>query len=309
MRQSQYTLRPAHVHAHARKLLIGKLRLVDYKNSVPAALLASLLLIAALSNCSLCCACALHPEHPCYQSARNALHANLKPKQATLLGYLLEALLDSVPPWLLATPHPCAIDLHQRCYYGKKSTKGCTRGKSKKGTKKFFTYATLALLSPQGRFTLGLVPVYPKMLLQNIVSQLLDQAQQAGLRIDYLMLDREFGSAEVTSQSVPVGAQGAHHRRGYQEPPWSLLDRHRSPTSLIPPRRLRWLLASRLALAPLPSPGLSSGSGPLTAAPDPDRESDRVDTPRNSRPASGRSSADWQTYHGNDAPRRSASRH
>jgi hypothetical protein len=150
-----------------------------------------------LSNCSLCCACSLHPEHPCYQSARNALHANLKHKQATLLGYLLEAMLDSVPPWLLATPQPCAIDLHQRCFYGKKSTKGCTRGKSKKGTKKFFTYATLALLSPQGRFTLGLVPVYPKMLLQNIVSQLLGQAQQAGLRIDYLMLDREFGSAEV----------------------------------------------------------------------------------------------------------------
>lgn len=200
MRQSYFTLRPAHVHARARALLVGRLRLKDYKSSIPAVLLASLLIVAALSNSSLCCACSLHPRHPCYQSARNALHANLKgKKQATLLQEILGAMLDGVPDWLLRGPLPTAIDLHQRCFYGKKTTKGCTRGKSKKGTNKFFTYATLALLSPEGRFTLGLAPVFPKQLLQNTVAELLRQARAAGLTIDYLMLDREFGSAEVIS--------------------------------------------------------------------------------------------------------------
>jgi hypothetical protein len=167
----------------ARRLLKDKLRLKDYKSSVPAALLACLLIIAALSHTSLCCACQLHPERPCYQSVRNALHANLPRKQSFLLDYLLESLLDTLPDWLLGSPPPCVIDLHQRCFYGKKTTKGCTRGKSKNGTNKFFTYATLAVLSRAGRFTIGLVAVYPKMLLQNVVAELLAQAKKAGLSI------------------------------------------------------------------------------------------------------------------------------
>ena len=199
MRPSQYRLRPGHVHAHARRLLLDGLRLRDHKSSVRASLLASLLLLAALSHPSLCCACALHPERPCYQSVRNSLHANLPGKQSTLTGYLLESFLESLPDWLLRSPQPCAIDLHQRCFYGRKTTRGCTRGKSKKGTTKFFTYATLAILSPAGRFTLGLVAVYPRMLLQNIVAELLGQARRAGLCVSHLMLDREFGSAEVIS--------------------------------------------------------------------------------------------------------------
>jgi hypothetical protein len=198
MHHNQSTLKPAHVYGMARRLLTDKLRLSDYKSSVPKTLLASLLLIAALSHTSLCCACQLHPDRPCYQSVRHALHANLPRKQSTLLDYLLESLLETLPDWLLRSPQPCAIDLHQRCFYGKKNTKGSTRGKSKKGTKKFFTYATLAVLSPVGRFTLGLVAVYPKMLLQNVVAKLLEQASGVGLSISYLMLDREFGSAEVT---------------------------------------------------------------------------------------------------------------
>jgi hypothetical protein len=197
MRPGQYTLRPCHVYSRACGLLQTRLRLQDYKSSVPAVLLVSLLLLAALAHTSLYCACQLHPDRPCYQSVRNSLHANLPRKQSTLLDYLLQSLLDTLPDWLLRSPQVCAIDLHQRCFYGKKTTKGCTRGKSKKGTKKFFSYATLAILSPLGRFTIGLVAVYPKMLLQNIVEQLLDQAQRVELSIAYLMLDREFASAEV----------------------------------------------------------------------------------------------------------------
>jgi putative transposase len=90
-----------------------------------------------------------------------------------------------------------ALDLHQRPYYGKKNTKGCTQRQKKASTRKSFTYATLAVLDRSGRFTVGLVPTRPTMRLSTVVGRLLSQAAEAGLSIAYLMLDKEFYAAEV----------------------------------------------------------------------------------------------------------------
>jgi hypothetical protein len=114
-----------------------------------------------------------------------------------LLARLLRALRKSLPDHLGRRPLPMALDLHQRPYYGKKNTKGVTLRQKKASTRKSFTYATLAVLDRGGRFTVGLLPTRPHMRWTTVVERLLQQAQEFGLQVAYLMLDKDFYSAEV----------------------------------------------------------------------------------------------------------------
>jgi hypothetical protein len=139
----------------------------------------------------------LHPHAPCYDSARKALHAALPPRPRDLLARLVAALHRCLPDFLRAAPQVMALDLHQRPYYGRKNTQGCCPCKRKAGAKRCFSYATLAALNPAGRFSVGLLPVRPTMRLTTVLQQLLGQAQEAGLSVAYLMMDKQFHAAEV----------------------------------------------------------------------------------------------------------------
>jgi len=196
MRPPQSTLKPAAVHAYAREMLVAELELKDYKGSVPAGVLASVLLLASCWQCSLSAACPLLREAPCAESVRKAVQAALPARPNDLLARLLAALRRTLPGHLGRRPLPFVIDLHQRPYYGQ-FTRGCTRRKKKQGTRKSFTYATLAVLAPEGRFTVGLVPTRPFMRLVTVVERLLLQAAAAGLSVAHLLLDKEFYAAEV----------------------------------------------------------------------------------------------------------------
>ena len=206
MRHNQSTLKPAAVHAYARQMLLAELGLKDYKQAVPAKVLASVLLLAACWQCSLSAAAPLLRDAPSAESVRKALHAGLPARPNDLLGRLLAALRRSLPDHLGRRPLAFAADLHQRPYYGR-FTRGCTRRKRKQGTRKSFTYATLAALAPEGRFTVGLAPTRPRMRHVTILGRLLRQARDAGLAVAHLLLDKEFYSAEVVSylqgQGVP----------------------------------------------------------------------------------------------------------
>jgi hypothetical protein len=196
MHQFQSTVRPAVVHAYARHLLLTDLELRDYKQSVPAGLLARLLLLCACWQCSLSAACESVRDAPSRETARKALHACLPPRPRDLLDRLLRVLHGSLPEHLKRRPLPFVVDLHRRPHYGK-FTKGTSRGQEKKSTKKAFTYATLAALSPEGRFTAGLVQFRQHMRLTTVLGRLLTQAASAGMQISYLMMDQEFYPAEV----------------------------------------------------------------------------------------------------------------
>jgi putative transposase len=106
-------------------------------------------------------------------------------------------LRNTLPDHLRRLPQVMALDLHQRPFYGKKTTKGCSRRQNKQGTRNSFTYATIAVLSCWGRFSVGLLLVRPKMRLTTIVGELLRQAEQAGLVACRLLMDKEFYAAEV----------------------------------------------------------------------------------------------------------------
>jgi putative transposase len=197
MRQKQCTLKASAVQARARALLLAELDLDGYKPALPAGLVVSLLILASLWQTSLSCACALVNDPPGRESARTAALALLPPRPRDLLARLLAALRRTLPGPLRAGPVPAALDLHQRPFYGKKGTRGSTRRKDKAGTRNSFTYATLAALTPWGRFTVGLLLTRPKMRLTTIVGELLAQSGQAGLSLSYLLMDKEFYAAEV----------------------------------------------------------------------------------------------------------------
>jgi hypothetical protein len=198
MRHKQSTLRASDVHKHARRLLLEELDLQGYKPCLPAGLVVSLLILASVWQTSLSCACSLLKDPPCRETARQAALSLLPKKPTELLDALLRALRRTIPDHLRCGPLSAALDLHQRPFYGKKGTKGTTRRKDKAGTRNSFTYATLAVLTRWGRFTVGLLLTRPKMRLTTIVETLLAQAEQAGLmRITYLLMDKEFYAAEV----------------------------------------------------------------------------------------------------------------
>jgi putative transposase len=200
MRHNQSTLKVGTVHAHARRILMDELEMADYSPTLPAALVVSVLLLACCWQTSLSAACRLVKGPPCRETARKAVHACLPPRPRHLLLRLLAALRQTLPGQLTRLPQVMALDLHQRPFYGnknKKKTRGTTKRQRKAGTRHSFTYATLAVLSRWGRFTVGLLPIRPRMRLTTIVKGLLAQAEDFGLSISYLMLDKEFYAAEV----------------------------------------------------------------------------------------------------------------
>jgi hypothetical protein len=199
MRYNQSTLKASTVHAYARRLLVQTLELEQYRPALPLRMVASVLLLAACWQTSLTAACTLVKQAPAHRHVRDALYACLPPRPRDLLARLHRALRQTLPDHLFGAPRVLALDLHQRPYYGKKRTKGVTLRQKKASTRKSFTYATLAVLDRCGRFTVGLLPTRPHMRWTTIVERLLDQAQEFGLQVAYLMMDKDFYSAEVVA--------------------------------------------------------------------------------------------------------------
>jgi putative transposase len=197
MRYNQSTLKASTVHAHAQQLLQQTLELENYQPVLPLKVVASVLILAACWQTSLTGACQLVKDKPSHRQVREVVTCCLPPRPRDLLARLLAALWQTLPDHLGIGARVMGLDLHQRPYYGKGSTKGCTRRQKKASTHKSFTYATLAVLDRWGRFTIGLVPIRPHMRWTTIIEELLRQAEEAGLSISYLMLDKDFYCAEA----------------------------------------------------------------------------------------------------------------
>lgn len=197
MRRNHCRLSAAAVTTTLCTHLIGCLHLRDYHRSVPARLLARLLLLCAATKQSL----SFHAQHcakaPSDEAVRLALKYNLPITALALLALLLTALHGLLPARVLKRPRPCALDLHQRPYYGDRHTPGISGGKHEAGTDYFWCYATLAVLSHGLRFNVGLCTVDRRQSLATTVRTLLEQAKQAGVRIQWLLLDRGFYDAQV----------------------------------------------------------------------------------------------------------------
>ena len=197
-------MRRSHCRLHAMGVtttlvthLVGCLQLKDYKSSVPAALLARLLLLCAAGGQSLSFNAQHCEKAPSDESVRLALHYNLPDTALVLLEALLAALAALVPARLRRRARPCALDLHQRPFYGDEQTPGVSGGKRQAGTDYFWCYASLAVLTRGLRFNVGLCPVDRRQSLAAVVQSLVGQARARGVRIGWLLLDRGFYDAQV----------------------------------------------------------------------------------------------------------------
>jgi hypothetical protein len=263
MRPGQSTLRADAVHAYARQALVAELALRDHRRCVGASLLANVLLLAAGWQCSLSAACARCAGAPSREAVRRALLASLPSRPLELLGRLLALLRRALPDHLRGRELVCAVDVHRRPYYGR-PTRGTGKGAEKRGTKKAFACATLAASGDAGRFTVGLTQARPRVRLTTVAARLVGQAADAGLRIAYLLLDKEFYSAEVIDwlqrHGVPFlmpmarkdGARGNGHlfapgaEVGWHDYGWTSRPRRRDPRTGARARRRGLKLAVRV---------------------------------------------------------------
>jgi hypothetical protein len=198
MRQSHYTLTPAHVRAHTQNLLQKHIRLADHGPKCTAGRLWAVLLWAASRLSSLAAACAALRDAPSDSAAHEALLATL-PGLAELQRRVNRALQGDLPRCLRRRRQPLAIDLHLIPYHGEplRDEAEVYRSKAKSGTSHFHAYATAYVIRKGRRFTVALTSVARGEALQAVVQRLLAQAAKAAVRPRYLLLDREFCSVAV----------------------------------------------------------------------------------------------------------------
>ena len=196
MRRNYCRVTSVVVTASLCELVVSRLALTDYKRRLPARLLARALLLASALGRSLSFVAQRCAAAPCDELFRRALLANL-PGPDLLRERLVAALHALLPRRLLRRRRPAALDFHQRPFYGDKTTKGIRGGKREAGTRYFWTYATLCLLSHGRRYVVGLTQVRPGEPHEQAVCRLLQQAQRAGVRLRYLLMDRAFHDAAV----------------------------------------------------------------------------------------------------------------
>jgi putative transposase len=198
MRQTQYTLTPRHVHAHATHLIQKHVRLRDHGPKCRAWILWTVLCYAASRITSLAAACATLRDAPSDTAAHDALEATL-PKQAELQRRLNRALQGDLPHALRRRRQPFAVDLTLTPYHGKplRDLSEIFRSQPKSGTTHFHAYATAYVVRKGQRFTVALTSVRGSEALTDVLKRLLREAAKAGVRPRYLLLDRGFCSVDV----------------------------------------------------------------------------------------------------------------
>ena len=121
------------------------------------------------------------------------------PDFAELQRPLNAALAGNLPRTLRRSPQCMAADLVLIPYHGQPQhdPDEIYRSEAKSGTSHFHAYATLYVIRNGYRFTVALTPVSRGEPLEAVLSCLLHQAAQVGIRCRLLLLDRGFYSVGV----------------------------------------------------------------------------------------------------------------
>jgi hypothetical protein len=118
--------------------------------------------------------------------------------QGRLQRKITWTLRAQVRPWIPSTPVDVAIDFHLVPYAGDPHrTEQILASKAKQGTNRFHGYSTVAIVQGDRRLTFGLRAVRSPGHLLSVVRRHLKDAQQLGLKVRWLLLDREFYCGEV----------------------------------------------------------------------------------------------------------------
>ena len=181
------------VHAHAANLLETHLEIRDHGHKCRATVLISILLFAAARMRSVCDACGRLRDAPSDQAVRNALVAML-PGMNTLERRINAGLSAELPRWLTKRPQRLAVDLTLIPYHGQPflDANEIYRSQPKSGTTHFHAYASCYAVEHGQRFTLAMLWVGKGEPLKETLQRLLKQVRSLGVKIRFLLLDREF---------------------------------------------------------------------------------------------------------------------
>lgn len=201
MRPKQYTLRPGDVEQCASTFLRDYVKIKDHGRKVRSGVLFRIVVYAACRLISIHAACARLVKGPGDDAVRKALAARL-PSIGVLTNQFNRALLACVPGRVVRRKKGrlrLAIDLTLVPYHGKPfaHAREIYRGEAKSGTTHFHAYATCYLVHSGQRYTLAMLYVTKGMSLENVITQLLKGAKNAGIRPQPLLLDRGFYQASV----------------------------------------------------------------------------------------------------------------
>lgn len=195
----QYTrLTPRNATQHLRPVLsdwLGRsVRLPTGRTVTPERVWQVILFAAAFTR-SIAAACAALTHAPSGQAVWNALRAVLPKRRRTLERHLLWALHAPLGPRTRSVPVWVAIDYHAIAYYGDQN-RDTTRGKAMAGTHTSHTYAT-ACIAGAPRYTVALSAVSHKEAMTAVLTRILGQIADAGVRVRGLLLDKAFFTVPV----------------------------------------------------------------------------------------------------------------
>jgi putative transposase len=153
------------------------------------------ILSACTSQTSISQVSEFNSEAPTEGAIRDRLKGlTLEEVQEKVNLMLKEKVLGTLPK----TPLKLAIDFNQMPFYGEEANKGDTRkSRAKKGTTRFFVYATIYVILRNKRYTLAVKYVRKGERLTDVIDFLLDEAAGAGLKVQSLFLDKEFYTIPV----------------------------------------------------------------------------------------------------------------
>lgn len=194
------TVSAADVKALAGDWIQEHLRLTDYKRKCTSGMILSVLLFAASRMRSIHDACGRLQGAPSDEMLRQALLASL-PSQAELESRLNAALGDRLPKRFFKSRRGLriAIDFTLIPYHGQPSCsqREIRRGQPKQGTTHFHAYATAYVAHHGQRYTLAMTYVFGDENIKDVVRRLLGQVRILGVKVRFLLIDKEFFNAEV----------------------------------------------------------------------------------------------------------------
>lgn len=181
---ARYLQEFVHIEGHGRKCT--------------SSVLIAMLVFAAAWRTSISNACKRLRGMPSDEAARQALLATL-PEAKALEADFNRAFADQAPKSLRKKAQRLAVDLTEIPYHGEpdQAKEEVRPGKAKRGTSRFHTYATIYVVQRGERFTLALTYVSRDDSLTDVLERLLAQVRKTGIRIQFLLLDREFYNVDV----------------------------------------------------------------------------------------------------------------
>jgi hypothetical protein len=197
MRQSINPLTPAQVYRYAVQASQPHLRLRGVKKLTAQTIL-TILFAAAARISSLSDTCRRLRDIPDEHAVADALYATL-PEYNILRRRVQAALRGHLPKALRRRPQIAALDLTLLPYYGAdaKTDPNVVRSKAKRGTCSFFGCGTAYVVHKGWRYTVALTAMTRGMTMVDLAREPLKQLRAAGIKVRFLVLDREFYSVAV----------------------------------------------------------------------------------------------------------------